>query len=66
MFGASVATVYGILMVFHVVYTLFFAVAIVCLLRGLGWWAVHFAQMLRRRRPAARLVTPVPAQAVSA
>jgi hypothetical protein len=38
MFGASVATVYGILMLFNVVYTLFFAVTIVCVARGLYWW----------------------------
>jgi hypothetical protein len=38
MFGASVGTVYGILMVFNVVYTLFFAVTIVCVLRGAWWW----------------------------
>ena len=42
MFGASVAMVYGVLMVFNVVYTLFFATAITCLLRGMGWWAAHF------------------------
>ncbi len=38
MFGASVATVYGILMAFNVVYTLFFATAIVCGVRGMSWW----------------------------
>ncbi|WP_440902705.1 enediyne biosynthesis protein [Actinosynnema sp.] len=41
MFGSGVAFVYGILMLFNVVYTLFFATAIVCLLRGLWWWGVH-------------------------
>ena len=39
MFGASVGIVYGALMLFNVVYTLFFAVTIVCLARGLFWWA---------------------------
>ncbi|MDY7083654.1 MAG: enediyne biosynthesis protein [Actinomycetota bacterium] len=38
MFGMSVAMVYGVLMVFNIVYTLFFAVTIVCLARGLFWW----------------------------
>jgi hypothetical protein len=38
MFGASVAAVYGVLMLFNVVYTLFFAVTIVCVLRGAYWW----------------------------
>jgi hypothetical protein len=38
MFGVSVAMVYGVLMVFNVVYTLFFAVTIVCVVRGAYWW----------------------------
>ncbi|WP_282685245.1 MULTISPECIES: enediyne biosynthesis protein [unclassified Streptomyces] len=47
MFGASVAMVYGLLMVFNVVYTLFFATTIVCAVRGIGWWVAHG---LQRRR----------------
>ncbi|WP_433201951.1 enediyne biosynthesis protein [Dactylosporangium sp. CS-047395] len=47
MFGASVGMVYGVLMLFNVVYTLFFAVTIVCLVRGLYWWAKW---LLERRR----------------
>jgi hypothetical protein len=39
MFGSSVAMVYGVLMLFNLVYTLFFAVCIVCLIRGGYWWA---------------------------
>jgi hypothetical protein len=39
MFGASVAAVYGVLMAFNIVYTLFFAVTIVCVIRGAYWWA---------------------------
>ncbi|MFD6076294.1 enediyne biosynthesis protein [Streptomyces hydrogenans] len=42
LFGASVAVVYGLLMVCNVTYTLFFATTIVCALRGLGWWVAHF------------------------
>jgi hypothetical protein len=38
MFGASVGAVYGILMAANVVYTLFFAVTLVCLARGVYWW----------------------------
>jgi len=49
MFGTSVGVTYGILMLFNIVYTLFFAVTIVCLLRGLYWWALWF----RDRRRAA-------------
>lgn len=50
MFGAGVATVYGVLMLFNVVYTLFFATTLVCALRGAGWWGAH---LLRRRRERA-------------
>jgi len=48
MFGASVAMVYGVLMVFNVVYTLFFATAIVCAVRGAGWWVAHFVAKARK------------------
>ncbi|MFJ6381050.1 enediyne biosynthesis protein [Kitasatospora sp. NPDC092039] len=50
MFGSSVAMVYGVLMVFNVVYTLFYATTIVCALRGIGWWVAH---LLQRSRQAA-------------
>jgi hypothetical protein len=53
MFGASVATVYGVLMEFNVVYTLFFATAVVCFLRGLGWWVAHFVGKRRAAGAAA-------------
>jgi enediyne biosynthesis protein E5 len=51
MFGSAVGTVYGVLMAFNVVYTLFFALSIVCGLRGLGWWVAHLRQ--KRKRQAA-------------
>jgi enediyne biosynthesis protein E5 len=61
MFGSSVAFVYGFLMAFNIVYTLFYALTIVCAVRGLGWWVAHF---LRKRREAAAAATPVgPAEA---
>jgi enediyne biosynthesis protein E5 len=50
MFGGSVAAVYGVLMAFNVVYTLFFALSIVCALRGLGWWGARFIARRRERR----------------
>lgn len=53
-FGSSVAVVYGVLMEFNVVYTLFFATAIVCGARGAGWWAAHLWK--RRQRPRVRQV----------
>ncbi|MFL6117211.1 MAG: enediyne biosynthesis protein [Catenulispora sp.] len=54
MFGGSVAMVYGVLMVLNVVYTLFFATAIVCALRGMGWWAVHLYQKRQKQAAATR------------
>jgi hypothetical protein len=64
-FGSSVGVVYGVLMLFNVVYTLFFATAIVCGLRGLGWWVAHWRRTRQERskeasvaeRPVAELVT---------
>lgn len=50
MFGSGVAMVYGLLMVFNVVYTIFFATAIVCALRGAWWWGVHYYQKYRVRQ----------------
>jgi hypothetical protein len=54
-FGSSVAFVYAVLLVFNVVYTLFFAVVIVCGLRGAGWWVAHLIGKSR-----AKAVTLVP------
>ncbi len=53
MFGGSVAMVYGVLMVANVVYTLFFATAIVCGIRGVGWWVTHHYQ----KRKAAKVAS---------
>ncbi|GAA0458591.1 hypothetical protein Aca07nite_65000 [Actinoplanes capillaceus] len=49
MFGSSIAVVYGILMELDVTYTLFFALVIVCGVRGLGWWVHHFVERSRSR-----------------
>jgi len=46
-FGSSVAFVYALLMGFNIVYGLFFATAIVCACRGMGWWAAY---LIKRRR----------------
>ncbi|MEU8004446.1 enediyne biosynthesis protein [Catellatospora sp. NPDC049111] len=54
MFGSSVAFVYGALMQFNIVYTLFFAVTIVCLARGMFWWG----KTLLERRQASAAGTP--------
>src|SRR5262249_46831763 len=50
LFGASVAATYGILLVNHIVFGLFFALTIVCTLRGVGLWALSLAG----QRPAER------------
>lgn len=49
MFGSAVGTVYGVLMAFNVVYTLFFALSIVCAIRGFGWWCAHYLAKRRQR-----------------
>jgi hypothetical protein len=49
MFGSSVAMVYGVLMLFNVVYTLFFAVVVVCGIRGLGWWVADLRKRSRAK-----------------
>ena len=59
MFGSAVATVYAVLMLFNVVYTLFFALVIVCGVRGAGWWIAYFVQKQRQRS------APVPAAAAA-
>jgi putative Ca2+/H+ antiporter (TMEM165/GDT1 family) len=46
-FGSAIGVVYGVLMFFNIVYTLFFATSIVCALRGIGWWGAY---LLARRR----------------
>lgn len=43
-FGLSVAAVYGLLMVAHVVFGLFFALTIVCAFRGLGMYASRWVR----------------------
>ena len=48
-FGSFVAFVYAVLMQFNIVYTLFFAVCIVCGFRGLGHWGAYW---MKQRRSA--------------
>src|SRR5207253_10362685 len=54
-FGASVAAVYGLLMGLHIVFGLFFALTIVCAIRGVTMCAHALA---RRRRPVAQELAP--------
>jgi len=46
-FGASVAVVYGFLTGFGIAYGIFFATAIVCLVRGGFLWSLHFVNKAR-------------------
>jgi hypothetical protein len=46
-FGAGVALFYGLFMVAHIAYGLFFATAIVCLIRGMFLWGIHFVNKAR-------------------
>jgi hypothetical protein len=64
MFGSGVAMVYGVLMLFNVVYTLFFAVTIVCLLRGAFWWGKWLRER-SRNQPTPPLDPVAPPAAVS-
>jgi len=57
-FGLSVAAVYGVLMVAHVVFGLFFALTIVCACRGLCAFAVRW---IRGREHEAALSRTAPA-----
>jgi len=41
-FGAGIAGVYGILLIAHIAYGLFLATALVCLIRGMFLWGLHF------------------------
>jgi Na+-translocating ferredoxin:NAD+ oxidoreductase RnfD subunit len=48
-FGFSVAAVYGLLMMSHVVFGLFFALTIVCAVRGLGIYATRWVRGRERK-----------------
>jgi hypothetical protein len=58
-FGAGVAIVYGALVDLHIVFGLFFALCIVCGIRGVYHWS---AATVRALRPAAPVPEPVPAE----
>ncbi|HEV8428945.1 MAG TPA: hypothetical protein VGQ41_13670 [Pyrinomonadaceae bacterium] len=68
-FGFSVAAVYGLLMVAHVVFGLFFALTIVCTVRGLWMYACRWIKGREREEIAAvaepaALSSPSPASAM--
>ena len=68
-FGFSVAAAYGVLMMAHVVFGLFFALTIVCTVRGLGMYAMrwvrrHASEEMESVAPPAALSSPSPARAM--
>jgi hypothetical protein len=58
-FGAGVAVVYGLFMVAHIAYGLFLATAIVCLIRGMFLWGLHFVNKAQARRLADEQQPPI-------
>jgi len=63
-FGLSVAAVYGLLMVAHVVFGLFFALTIVCAVRGLCTFASRWIRSREGEETPASLSTTSPASAM--
>lgn len=57
-FGASVAAVYGILIVTHVVFGLFFALTIVCTVRGIYHYALAWTTSRSRTTQTAAVHSP--------
>ncbi|MEU7526066.1 enediyne biosynthesis protein [Saccharothrix sp. NPDC042600] len=49
-FGAGVALAYGLFMVMHIAYGLFIATALVCLIRGMFLWGLHFVNKAAAER----------------
>lgn len=62
-FGGGIAVVYGLLTGAGIAYGLFFATALVCLVRGLFLWSLHLSAMARERRAAPDGVAVVGADA---
>ena len=60
LFGFSVAMVYGVIQLLHLVFGLFFALLIVCAVRGLALhvWALSGSQFLQQRQSAAPVTSP--------
>lgn len=58
-FGAGVAIAYGVITAAHVAYGLFFATALVCLVRGAYLWALHVVERTRAQAAPADVPAPV-------
>lgn len=64
-FGGGVAAVYGLLTAFGIAYGIFFATALVCLIRGGYLWGLHF--LAKQREAQAKAAAPVrPAEPLTA
>jgi len=55
LFGIAIAAVYGVLIVVHMVYCLFIALAIVCAMRGVSLYALAAWQSIRANPPRSPL-----------
>lgn len=53
-FGGGVALVYGFFTGVHIAYGLFFATALVCLIRGMFLWGIHFVNRSREQFEASQ------------
>ncbi|WP_030107372.1 hypothetical protein [Actinoalloteichus caeruleus] len=53
-FGGGVAAAYGVLTAMHIAYGIFFATAIVCLVRGAFLWGLHHSERSRAQFEASR------------
>ncbi|MFV2174360.1 enediyne biosynthesis protein [Actinomadura sp. LOL_016] len=56
-FGGGIAIIYGFLTGAGIAYGLFFATALVCLIRGVYLWALHFSNKAREERATAEAAT---------
>jgi hypothetical protein len=64
-FGAGTAALYGLYTGLHVAYGLFFALATVCLIRGLFLWSLEISHRARQREAALAATAPAPSAPVT-
>ncbi|WP_407698928.1 enediyne biosynthesis protein [Streptomyces katsurahamanus] len=65
-FGGGVAALYGVLTGFGIAYGIFFATALVCLIRGGYLWGLHFLDKQREAAAKAAAAPPAPVAVVPA
>ncbi|MGB5768444.1 MAG: enediyne biosynthesis protein UnbU [Crocosphaera sp.] len=58
-FGLSVAAAYGVLMMFHVVFGMFFGLTFICLIRGLIYYFKPLIERLQSHRNELPLITQI-------